>query len=431
MAGKFKNDITAASAENGDDLSKKLNNCVYNDNTSPEKKMQIRLMCSWGFSEELIKYLSSRTRNLSIRDLDFIRICCIFLTEDACKVFCHDHFNANEFVYETIVDELADEHIRQRMPDFNFDELNSLKEKNAGLKAVLELHKQYLELLKDQADLIRTEKNKANNNTEETAIWKEKAERITSELQKANAELQTGRNLIEALEGKLAAAEQAEREWKEKAEDARIEFGKAADELQKLKTRIKELEERTKQAESRDNTHIAQIDKCVQKALACMEGIEKSDEQHFTKIMGKLGEVLEAQKQSRRKSGPFISLFGKNSGEENEEDQQDREDPDSEKQAFIAEVMAEKRFNERHYAVLGFLLDRLPIDELRVIANPEFDDKRLKFISEWYCRSHGIAFDFNGIIGSSNNEENKEEGHEELREHDKDEVITSEEDEDD
>ena len=388
MAGKFKNEITAAAAENGDDLYKKLNNIVYNDNTSPEKKMQIRLMCSWGFSEELIKYLSSRTRNLSIRDLDFIRICCIFLTEDVCKVFCHDHFNANEFVYETIVDELADEHIRQRMPDFNFDELNSLKEKNAGLKAALELHKQYLELLKDQADLIRKEKNKANNNTEETAIWKEKAERI-------------------------------------------IEFGKAADELQKLKTRIKELEEKANQAESRDNTHIAQIDKCVQKALACMEGIEKSDEQHFTKIMGKLGEVLEAQKQSRRKSGPFISLFGKNSGEENEEDQQDREDPDSEKQAFIAEVMAEKRFNERHYAVLGFLLDRLPVDELRVIANPEFDDKRLKFISEWYCRSHGIAFDFNGIIGSSNNEENKEEEHEELREHDKDEVITSEEDEDD
>ena len=167
MAGKFKNEITAAAAENGDDLYKKLNNIIYNDNTSPEKKMQIRLMCSWGFSEELIKYLSSRTRNLSIRDLDFIRICCIFLTEDACKVFCHDHFNANEFVYETIVDELADEHIRQRMPDFNFDELNSLKEKNAGLKAALELHKQYLELLKDQADLIRTEKNKANNNTEE------------------------------------------------------------------------------------------------------------------------------------------------------------------------------------------------------------------------------------------------------------------------
>lgn len=424
MAGNFRNEATAAAAKSGDELYKNLNNVVYNENTLPEKRMQIRLMCGWGFSEKLIKYLMSRITNFSIRDLDFIRICCIFMPEEECEAFCKKHFNANEFIYETIIDELADEHIRQRMPDFSFDELKSLKEKNDGLKASLDLHKQYLELLKDQASLVRAEKEKADNRiAEETARWKEKAETLTTELQ-------TAKNSIEDLEGKHAAAEKAEREWKEKAENARTELERNADEIARLKTHVKELEDKERQPGSRDNAYTAQIDQSLQKAIVCMEGMEKRSEQHYMKIMGKLGEIQEAQKQFRRKSGPFISLFGRNEPEE-EEDHQTAEDPDSEKQAFITEIMADKGFNERHYAVLGYLLDKLPVNELRAIANPGYDDKRLKFISEWYCRSHGIAFDFNDVVGSLNIDEKKKEVYEDTQEHDEDEIITSEEDDDD
>ena len=424
MAGKFRNETTAASAENGDDLYKKLYEAVYNERTSSEKKMQIRLMCGWGFSEKLIKYLMSRITNFSIRDLDFIRICCIFIPEEKVEIFCKKHFNVDEFTYETIIDELADEHIRLRMPDFSFDELKSLKEKNDSLKASLGLHKQYLELLKDQASLARAEIEKADNSiAEEIARWKEKAEALT-------AEIQTAKGSVDGLEEKLAATEKAEREWKEKAENARIELERNADEIARLKIHAEELEDKERQNGSKNNAYTAQIVQSLQKAIVYMEGMEKSSDQYYMKIMGKLGEIQEAQKQFRRKSGTFISLFGSRNEPKKEEDHQTAKDPNSEKQAFITEIMSDKGFNERHYAVLGYLLDKLPVNELREIANPSYDDKRLKFISDWYCRSHGITFDFNSVVSSSNDEKKKE-AYEDIQENDEDEVITSVEDDDD
>ena len=426
MAGKFKNETIAAAAENGDDLFKNLNKAVYNENTPPEKKMQIRLMCSWGFSESLIKYLLSRIKNFSIRDLDFIRICCIFLPEDACESFCKKHFN-NEFEYEPLIDELAEERIRQRFPSFNFDELSSLKEKNDGLKAALDLHKQYLYLLQEQASLTRAGKDKSDSTAEEIASWKNKAESSAAELKAATDKLDISESQIEELKKELSAAEDEIKTWKEKAEEARKELEKFANEIPELRKCINLLTAKVEQAGSGNGSHMAQIDSVIKKTLVCVEAAGNKDEQYHTKIMKKLEEILELQKQSRKRSGSFMSLFGKN--EYRESDGEDPQNKDSEKQAFIEEIMAE--FSERHYAVLGYLLDLLPVTELRFIANPDFDDMRLKFISEWYCKKHGISFNYEGIVSNPQKEEYTE-GPAVQEEYDIDEeIITEEEDEDD
>lgn len=353
MQGKFKDGEPEGANYLYDEVKKDIL-ASESKKTTADQMFQIKLMCLWGFTRDQIDYIN-KVKN--IRDLDFARICAIMLGKEKYKQFLQQNLN-NSFIYEDIIQELADEIIRQRLPDFSFDEIKVLNERNRSLNERLALHRDYLNLLREQAQTTSIVTGRETSAVEEISALKK--------------ELEDKKQIIRELEEQLSKAQEKE---------ASVIYKDVPVVDQKLK-------------------------EDTMKLLVLTDTLIAAQEEHFKTLFNTLRTMdqsirsIPTDKGNNRK-GIFASLFAsedtKGTNTNKEEVTSDRSDIDN----FIDELMSDDRFTENQYKVIYHFLNKIPLEEIRKIANPEFDDVRLRFIAEFYAKKHMVDFDFSKVVGIS------------------------------